>query len=418
MTTKWREMRLGDFVSLQRGHDLPEQDRRPGRVPIIGSFGLTGYHDTVKTKGPGVTVGRSGASFGVISFCAEDYWPLNTALYVTDFHGNDPRFAYYFLKTIDFSGFNSGSAQPSLNRNFIHPIPVCVPSPGEQRRIAEILAAYDDKIELNRRMNETLEATARALFNSWFVNYDPVHAKTVARRQHPTWSNAQVSRAALPNLAPDIAELFPDHFEESTLGPIPAGWRVGTVGDIGDNPRRSVQPSEITHSTSYIALEHMPRRCIALSDWGNADEVASGKFRFCSGEILFGKLRPYFHKVGVPAIDGVCSTDVLVIVPRVEHWFGPLLGHVSSDAMIAHTDTSSTGTKMPRTNWSDIARFEIAIPPEPIATAATHYIRAIISRIHANIHDSRSLALARDALLPRLLSGVLKVNANSIRSQP
>ncbi len=88
----WVEMTLGDFVSLQRGHDLPEPQRRPGKVPILGSFGVTGSHDTALARGPGVTIGRSGASFGVVSFSRVDYWPLNTALYVTDFKGNDERF--------------------------------------------------------------------------------------------------------------------------------------------------------------------------------------------------------------------------------------------------------------------------------------------------------------------------------------
>ena len=123
----WKRMPLGKFVSLQRGHDLPDERRQPGRVPILGSFGITGWHDTAKAPGPGVTVGRSGASFGVVSYSSIDYWPLNTALYVTDFHGNDERFAYYFLKCFDFRSFNSGSAQPSLNRNFVHPVPIDVP---------------------------------------------------------------------------------------------------------------------------------------------------------------------------------------------------------------------------------------------------------------------------------------------------
>ncbi len=114
----WRTVPLGDFVTLQRGHDLPDSERKPGHVPVLGSFGVTGYHDTARAKGPGVTVGRSGASFGVVSYSSVDYWPLNTALYVTDFHGNDERFAYYLLRAFDFSSFNPGSAQPSLNRNY------------------------------------------------------------------------------------------------------------------------------------------------------------------------------------------------------------------------------------------------------------------------------------------------------------
>ena len=168
--SKWREMTLGDFVSLQRGHDLTDGERRSGNVPVMGSAGMNGSHDTAKAKGPGVVVGRSGASFGQVHFCPVDYWPHNTALYVTDFRGNDTRFAYYFLKSLDFSRYNSGSAQPSLNRNFITPIQICVPEPKEQKAIAGVVGALDDKIELNRRMNETLEALAQSLFKSWFVD--------------------------------------------------------------------------------------------------------------------------------------------------------------------------------------------------------------------------------------------------------
>ena len=178
----WKRMSLGDFVTLQRGHDLPDAVRRPGNKPILGSFGVTGWHDEAKATGPGVTVGRSGASFGVVSYSPVDYWPLNTTLYVIDFHGNDQRFAYYFLKQFDFRTYNSGSAQPSLNRNFIHPIPVDVPPLPEQRAIAHILGTLDDKIECNHRMNATLEAMARALFKSWFIDFDPVHAKAALRR--------------------------------------------------------------------------------------------------------------------------------------------------------------------------------------------------------------------------------------------
>lgn len=284
-----------------------------------------------------------------------------------------------------------------------------VPPIHVQRHIADILGTLDDKIELNRRMNETLEAMARRLFRSWFVDFDPVHAKVRLRSKHPKLTGADLSRRALPNMAPEIAELFPDSFEDSTLGPIPKGWKAGTVGDIGDNPRRGVQPSDIPAATPYIALEHMPRRCIALSEWGHADEVASGKFHFNKGEILFGKLRPYFHKVGVPAVDGVCSTDVLVIIPSESYWFGVLLGHVSSDDMIAHTDTSSTGTRMPRTNWKDIARFEITIPTKDIANTASEQITKLLDQIHSNIFESMDLERTRDSLLPRLLSGELEI---------
>ena len=109
-TTVWKDTVFGKFVSVQRGHDLPEQNRNNGDIPIIGSFGITGFHNKSKAQGPGVTIGRSGASMGVVSYSDKNYWPLNTVLYVTDFHDNNPKFVYYLLKTIDFTIYNSGSA--------------------------------------------------------------------------------------------------------------------------------------------------------------------------------------------------------------------------------------------------------------------------------------------------------------------
>ena len=124
MADGWNEEVLGNFISLRRGHDLTWRDRRDGEVPVVGSAGENGFHDTAIASGPGVVLGRSGASFGQAHYCAQDYWPHNTALYVTDFRGNNPLFVFYFLKAIDFSRHNSGGAQQSLNRNFIAPIPL------------------------------------------------------------------------------------------------------------------------------------------------------------------------------------------------------------------------------------------------------------------------------------------------------
>jgi len=113
----WQTKNLGDVIALQRGYDLPEYERKTGDVPVYGSFGITGYHDVARAVGPGVTVGRSGASIGVVSYSEVPFWPHNATLFVTDFKGNDPRFVSYLLKSIDFSNLNSGSAQPSLTRN-------------------------------------------------------------------------------------------------------------------------------------------------------------------------------------------------------------------------------------------------------------------------------------------------------------
>ena len=149
----------------------------------------------------------------------------------------------------------------------------------------------------------------------------------------------------------------------------------------------------------------MPRRRIALGEWSDSAEVTSGKFGFRKGEILFGKLRPYFHKVGVASLDGVCSTDILVIAPSTPEWFGYVLGHTSSAELVNFTDLASTGTKMPRTNWSDISSFAVVPPTGDIAFAFTRIVRPIVERIVGNTHESRTLAALRDVLLPALLSG-------------
>jgi len=182
MTGSWSTKSLGEVLTLQRGFDLPTQDRERGVVPVVSSSGVSGFHSQARTRAPGVVTGRYG-TIGEVHFIREDFWPLNTTLFVKDFKGNDERFVYYLLKSLDFSSFSDKSSVPGVNRNHLHQMMVQVPARvAEQRAIAHILGTLDDKIELNRRMNQTLEEIARALFKSWFVDFDPVHAKAAGRR--------------------------------------------------------------------------------------------------------------------------------------------------------------------------------------------------------------------------------------------
>jgi type I restriction enzyme S subunit len=164
----WKECKLGDVCFFQRGHDLPKTDMLLGNIPVAGSNGIIGYHSITTTKGPGVTIGRSG-NIGTPKFYQTDFWAHNTVLYVKDFKGNDEKFVYYFLHIFDFTGFNAGSAVPTLNRNHIHEIPILLPPLPEQQAIAGVLSSLDDKIDLLHRQNKTLEAMAETLFRQWFV---------------------------------------------------------------------------------------------------------------------------------------------------------------------------------------------------------------------------------------------------------
>ena len=176
------------------------------------------------------------------------------------------------------------------------------------------------------------------------------------------------------------------------------------LGEVASQRRTGVKPGQIDPTTPYIALEHMPKRCVSLSGWGTACGLASSKFKFQTGDILFGKLRPYFHKVGVAALDGVCSTDIVVVVPASPGWFGFVLGHVSSTTFVGYTDATSTGTRMPRTKWADMARYKVPLPPCALARAFNCFVHPVFCSMLTAIHGSRHLAATRDELIPVLMA--------------
>ena len=271
-----------------------------------------------------------------------------------------------------------------------------VPKPplSQQRAIAHILGTLDDKIEVSRRMNETLEEMARALFKSWFVDFDPVRAKMEGRE------------TGLPD---HLADLFPDQLVDSEMGEMPARWPVGTLGDIATSSRSGIDPAKTASAIPYIGLQHMPRRSVALMDWGRAGSVSSNKFAFKNGDILFGKLRPYFHKVGIAPVNGICSTDIVVLEARMPNWSAFVLVCVSSSRFVAYTSQTSTGTKMPRTSWRTMSRYELCQPTDAIATGFQQVVSPMLERIVANVHESRTLGVLRDALVPKLVSGELRV---------
>lgn len=242
--------------------------------------------------------------------------------------------------------------------------------------LVETLEACEQLIDNLDQINVTLESIAKALFKSWFVDFDGVP---------------------------------PDEMTESELGMIPTGWRVDQLGALCENIRDQARPNELPPATPYIGLEHMPRKSIALTDWGTSDGLASGKFWYQRNDVLFGKLRPYFHKVGVPSHKGICSTDILVIRAKADLWAGFVMVQLSSDAVIAHATQVSNGAKMPRANWQDLATYKVAIPPAELAAKFNSIVGPMVQRIHENVDLVRTLSELRDTLLPRIISGKLRI---------
>ncbi|HCX10531.1 MAG TPA: restriction endonuclease subunit S, partial [Hyphomonas sp.] len=215
---EWRKCELGDVIELKRGYDLPSRLRTGGEFPLISSSGRSDTHDQSKVSGPGVVTGRYG-TIGQVFYIEEDFWPLNTTLYVRDFKGNNPRFIYYFLQGLNWESFNDKSGVPGVNRNDVHRAIVSIADQDTQKAIVGVLSSIDDKIELNRRTNETLEAMAQAIFRDWFVDFGPVHRKMQGETDPTAILGGLIERSAK---AAALAALFPDTLDDNEL---PQAWK-------------------------------------------------------------------------------------------------------------------------------------------------------------------------------------------------
>ncbi len=306
------------------------------------------------------------------------------------------QFLYYTLLRRDFTEYSVrtsiGAKMPRGDKAALQRFEIEVPCLHEQSEIAAALGALDNKIELNRRMAATLEAMARALYRSWFVDFDPVYAKAAGRA--PAHMDAQT------------AALFPDRFDRDGL---PVGWKWGALGDVAVNSRKHLKPDSVPPDTPYIGLEHMPKRSIVISDWDCAKKVSSTKTQMQIGQFLFGKLRPYFHKVGLAPADGICSTDILVIEAKSKTWREFVLSVISTDELVEQVNANSTGTRMPRAKWSDLSAFKVAIAPDNLVKEFSTISGPWYKRILTGVYGNQTLATLRDTLLPRLMSGELRV---------
>ena len=287
------------------------------------------------------------------------------------------------------------TVQTTINLKDLRALPIPLPSGPERQRIAVVMGALDDRIALLRETNGTLEAIAQALFKSWFVDFDPVRDK--AEGLEPGGMDAAT------------AALFPDSFEESGLGLVPRGWRVGVLGNVAETARKQIQPNSMTVDTLYVGLEHIPRQSLGLDSWGTADRLESAKSCFEKGDILFGKLRPYFHKVVIAPFAGVCSTDILVCKSKLMSYYGFVAMHLFSAELVTYADRLSNGAKMPRVNWKDLSDYALTIPPVELVAAFSDAVQPMFDQITANVHQAQTLTQLRDTLLPRLISGQLRL---------
>ena len=397
----WVQKKLGDVIVLKRGYDLPERDRRRGPVPVVSSSGITDHHSESRAPGPGVVTGRYG-TLGQVFFVPNNFWPLNTALYVQDFKGNDPRFISYFLRSLDFSRFSDKAAVPGLNRNHLHEETVRIPGAvAEQRAIAHVLGTLDDKIELNHRMNATLEAMARALFRSWFVDFDPVRAKMEGRD------------TGLPK---DLDDLFPDRLVDAGLvGELPEGWELSEIGaevDAVGGATPSTQepaywdggqhhwatPKDLSKLVSPVLLETERK----ITDAG-AQKISSGLLP--PGTVLLSSRAPIGY-LAITEMPTAVNQGFIAMICRkrlpalyVLSWCYENLERIKD---------ISGGTTFPEISKKAFRPFPIIVPPNTLLELHGQVTCSLHSRVVSNTREAALLASLRDLVLPKLVAGELR----------
>jgi len=279
-------------------------------------------------------------------------------------------------------------------------LPIPHPPLAEQKAIAAVLGALDDKIELNRRMNATLETMARALFQSWFVDFDPVRAK--------------LDGGQPVGLDPGTAALFPDSFQDTEAGHIPNGWSVGRVADAYDFSRSSINPGGFAGETfDHYSLPAFDAGRTPKAELGSA--IMSNKLVVTCNSVLLSKLNPHIPRIWLPDLHAtrrsVCSTEFIVASTRLGYSREFLFSLFTSAAFASTFCTLVTGTtgSHQRLRPESVLDMKTVIPPSPLVEAFTAVAKPIFDKINRNIDQSRTLAILRYTLLPKLLSGQLQV---------
>ncbi|MDE3260308.1 MAG: restriction endonuclease subunit S [Gemmatimonadota bacterium] len=330
----------------------------------------------------------------------------------------DGRWLYYYLRSSEAQESireqSRGSTQQYIPLASLRDLPVLVPHDREeQRAIVHILSTLDDKIELHRQMNKTLEDMARALFKSWFVDFDPVRAKAALRTPPADGSQWTVARAGayLERMANSVADLFPDQLVDSELGEIPEGWSVGMLGDMLQQRVERCSVSRETESLPYVPIDCISPKSLFLTESKPGTEAKSSLTKFHADDLIFGAMRPYFHKVCIAPFDGTTRTTAFVLYPKRSKnlAFATLLLHDSKT--IDFATRNSTGSTIPYAVWTDsLEAMPIVSPPPSVLTAFDDAMRPFLLHIPKSFFESRTLGVTRDALLSKLVSGDLRLD--------
>ena len=365
----WKNGELGDFVTLKRGFDLPQQKREDGQVPIFSSSGITGTHSTAMVKAPGVITGRYG-TIGEVFYAAKDFWPLNTTLFVEDFHGNDAKFIYYFLKTLEWSKFTSASAVPGINRNTVHKEIVSLPDIETQRRIASTLSMFDEKIKINTEINDNLEQQAHSYFQELFVD-----------NASPEWTTGTISDLGTVVGGSTPSKAKPEYYTESGIAWI-------TPKDLSINKSKFV-----SHGENDITELGLKNSSAAIMP---------------EGTVLFSSRAPIGY-IAIAAGEVTTNQGFKSVVPKPE--IGTPFVYFFLKNTLPVIEGMASGSTFKEVSGSTMKNVPAVIPDAEILAKFSDFCAPIFAQQRTLEEQNQSLAKLRDSLLPKLMSGEIDVSA-------
>ena len=455
-----RIVTLGEVAQVRSGFAFKSSDWTANGFPVVkianiksGSLSMDGCSYVSKItaeraaefilRNDDILIGMTGSFVGDVAIVKEHDLPavLNQRVGLVTILKRDvlkQKFLFYVLRwskiRSEIEGLGYGSAQPNVSPSLLHAVEIPLPSLSEQSAIAQFLGNLDDKIELNRRMNETLEEMARTLFKSWFVDFDPVHAKATLRKhagsgsdahhgtipaqgvtdgkESPGWT-VKRAHAYLDKMDPSIAALFPNHFVDSELGEIPEGWEVKALGEVVElNPTEPMKRGTVA---PYLDMASLPTFGSSPST-PMLREFKSGT-RFRDGDTLFARITPCLEN-GKTAFVQVLSDDtvgwgstefiVLRAIPPVPPEYTYLLAR--DTAFREHAIQSMTGTSgRQRVQVDALAPYTLPNPPAETWNEFSILVSPLFAQMEINRKKSLALTAQRDALLPKLVSGNVRI---------
>ncbi|RIZ60806.1 hypothetical protein KU43_06510 [Mesotoga sp. SC_NapDC2] len=386
MGGEWKETTVGEFSPFAYGKSLPEKKRENGPYHVYGSNGPVGFHNKPLVEESGIVIGRKG-TVGAVHYTAQPFWRIDTTFYVSRANHRDLRYTYYLLKSLGLENMNSDSAVPGLNRDAAHARKILVPELDEQRAIAHILGSLDDKIELNRRMNQTLEAMARAIFKHWFIDFE------------------------FPNENGDPYKSSGGEMIDSPLGPIPKGWSVGNISDIanilgGGTPRTSVDEYWDGDIPFFTPKDAKALYCLYTEKCLTKKGLEKCSSRLYEKNTVFITARGTVGKLVLAGTPMAMNQSCYALTGKeVSQYFL----YFAIDNLVDSLKQSSHGAVFSTITTATLESTKVLIPEATVERDFRGRIAPFFETILAKNEENGKISELRDSLLPKLMSGEIRV---------